>query len=231
MSGGRNGLCVTVAAGAGIRFHALCGTGGLGGYRPDITVPVAGAAGGTAAAVAGPMGVQSQVRDNRIIKIKLRAAGRFGVPAVKVIAAAGRILRLLNSLASIDLHSLVSTLAAIVILEGNSELTFRLNTAQDLFAETIQDHCGLCAGGAALWRKGSVTGAVHQAGMIGPLHGDTGIAADAGCVRIAGQVGGSAHIILLIRGVAVQNGRHLLPGDGVVGAEPAVPIAAYNAVC
>ena len=82
--------------------------------------------------------------------------------------------------------------------------------------EAVQDGCELAAGGGAGGQELAV-GAVDEALADSPLHGGNGVAADAGVILKADEVLGERHgVHALIDGVAEQELRKLLTGDGLV---------------
>lgn len=85
--------------------------------------------------------------------------------------------------------------------------------------EAVQDRRDLGAGGVALGRQGGVGHAVDELGSVGPSQGVLGVGADLAVVRIPGQIGLLRHVIALVLRVAIQDRRHLLAGDGVVGCK------------
>ena len=73
-------------------------------------------------------------------------------------------------------------------------------------------------------------GAVDEALGIGPAQGVGRPGADLLGIAELVQRRPVCGVIALVLGIAVQNDSHLLPGDGVVGAEPSVMIAADDAM-
>ena len=62
--------------------------------------------------------------------------------------------------------------------------------------------------------------------MVGPGQGGGGVSAHLARVgELGGQVGPAAHVVPLVAGVVVEDGGHLLPGDGGVGPEGLVGVA------
>ena len=100
----------------------------------------------------------------------------------------------------------------------------------DLLAEAGENGRRLGPGGASLGAEAVAGEAADEAHAIGPGHGLLGVAADGAGVLIARQVGPGGHVIALAVGVAEEDEGHLLPGDGVVGAELPIAVAPHNAV-
>ncbi len=84
--------------------------------------------------------------------------------------------------------------------------------------EPHQHRGDLGPGGSALGPQTAVLKAQHQALGVGPGQGLLGIGADGAGIPKARQVGPLADVVALAGGIAVQDGRQLLPGDVIPGA-------------
>ena len=85
--------------------------------------------------------------------------------------------------------------------------------------ESHKDLRHLCTSCAALGGQGGGGPAVEELHHVGPLNRDTRPLADLVSILESRQVCGLGSVVALIGGVAVQNDRQLLAGDGVFGAE------------
>ena len=100
----------------------------------------------------------------------------------------------------------------------------------DVFTKAHEDGRNLGPCCPSLGRNCGSTGAADKARGVGPPDGLPCIAADRPSVGETRQVGLCAHVITLESGIAIQNGRHLLSGNGVVRAEVPVAITIHNPV-
>ena len=95
----------------------------------------------------------------------------------------------------------------------------------DAHAEAVENRCRLAPGRAAAGVQPAVGGAVHQPRAVGPGQRVLGVGGDRRRVGKLAQVRLIGGVVALVDVIAVQEGRQLLAGNGVVRLEQAVAAA------
>lgn len=90
----------------------------------------------------------------------------------------------------------------------------------DFLAKSLKNCRCLTTECAALGHQCIVV-ALNYTGTASPLHSGDGVLGNINSIAIGEEVGvlAYAYIVALVLGVTIQDRRHLLTGDGIIGAE------------